>query len=90
MAIFDDRKDLLPKFYVIITNLLAASKFQLSTITQRRISLISEVETYEELINRIKDYICPVCQGLKKIRNFTTQDESRVETCRACGGTGLK
>lgn len=52
--------------------------------------LQKSLKAIQVVINECDQVVCPDCKGHGKLRVFIAQDSSRLETCKACKGSGMK
>ena len=49
-----------------------------------------EIALLKQLLSLINPRPCPNCKGLGNIQVWYDQDDSKIETCSACSGSGTK
>lgn len=88
---FEDRGDHPEATYELRTvmELLATLKRDRGELETRLGALNSHIVRLQEWHDRLRASGCLNCKGYGKIRVWLAQDESRLETCIDCGGSGI-
>lgn len=48
------------------------------------------MDRWSRILDAVKGETCTDCGGQGQVRTFLAQDESRIEPCATCTGSGLK
>lgn len=76
------------KAYLLAVEVKVQAESELSHLRMRQRELSERIRNCQTILAELEPFVCTECNGHGATRIWQAQDESRLETCKTCGGTG--
>jgi len=75
--------------WIWIKGEITAFKRKINDLHFEKKRLEKELQTVEKIAKNLRPNPCKGCDGYGKIREYVAPDESNVQDCKRCKGSGL-